>query len=126
MRKTVVINIVGLTKNLINENTPFIKSFSEKKNIIRIKPSFPAVTCTAQSNYLTGEKPNVHGIVGNGWYSKDECEIKFWKQSNKLVQSKKLWEVLKKENSDFTCSNMFWWYNMYSTCLLYTSPSPRD
>ena len=125
MRKTVVINIVGLTKNLINKNTPFIKSFSEKKNIIRIKPSFPAVTCTAQSNYLTGEKPNVHGIVGNGWYSKDECEIKFWKQSNKLVQSKKLWDVLKKENSDFTCSNMFWWYNMYSSVDFSLTPRPN-
>ncbi len=125
MHKTVVINIVGLTKKLINEYTPFIKSFSEKKNISRIKPSFPAVTCTSQSNYLTGKKPNVHGIVGNGWYFKDECEIKFWKQSNKLVESEKLWDILKKENNNFTCSNMFWWYNMYSSVDFSLTPRPN-
>ena len=30
MKKTVVINVVGLTKRLIGEYTPFIKSFLEK------------------------------------------------------------------------------------------------
>ena len=33
-----------------------------------VKPAFPAVTCTAQSDYLTGQYPDTHGIVGNGWY----------------------------------------------------------
>ena len=28
----------------------------------RIKPAFPAVTCTAQADYLTGRYPDAHGI----------------------------------------------------------------
>jgi predicted AlkP superfamily pyrophosphatase or phosphodiesterase len=62
--------------------------------------------------------------VGNGWYFQDECEIKFWRQSNKLVQAEKVWEVLRKENPEFTVANMFWWYNMYSTADYAVTPRP--
>ena len=84
MDKTVVLNVVGLTKKLIGEHTPFIKSFMEKGESASIEPVLPAVTCTSQTTYLTGKWPSEHGIVGNGWYFKDECEVKFWRQSNKL------------------------------------------
>lgn len=125
MNKTVVINVVGLTKRLIGEHTPFIKSFLEKGKSSFIRPVIPAVTCTAQSTYLTGEWPSNHGIVGNGWYFKEECEVKFWRQSNKLVQAPKLWEKLKSQNESFTCSNMFWWYNMYSSVDFSLTPRPN-
>lgn len=125
MRKTVVINVVGLTKRLIGEHTPFIKSFLENGKSSFITPVFPAVTCAAQSTYLTGKDPSEHGIVGNGWYSREECEVKFWRQSNKLVKSEKIWDELKRDNPDFTCSNMFWWYNMYSTADYSVTPRPN-
>ncbi len=125
MQKTVVINVVGLTKRLIGEHTPHIQSFLEKGKAALIRPVLPAVTCSAQSTYLTGKYPAEHGIVGNGWYFKDECEVKFWRQSNKLVQSEKLWEKLKKTDADFTCANMFWWYNMYATTDYNVTPRPN-
>ncbi|AZQ57703.1 alkaline phosphatase family protein [Maribacter sp. MJ134] len=125
MKKTVVINVVGLTKRLIGEHTPFIKSFLEKGTFNYIKPVLPAVTCSAQSTYLTGKWPSEHGVVGNGWYFKEECEVKFWRQSNKLVQQPKVWDVLKAKNPDFTCANHFWWYNMYSTADYSITPRPN-
>ncbi|MGI9549899.1 MAG: alkaline phosphatase family protein [Aurantibacter sp.] len=125
MHKTVVINVVGLTKRLIGEHTPFIKSFLDKGKLAVITPVIPAVTCSAQSTYLTGKYPSEHGIVGNGWYFKDECEVKFWRQSNKLVQSEKIWDKLKKKHPGFTCANMFWWYNMYSTVDYCVTPRPN-
>ncbi len=125
MKKTVVINVVGLTKRLIGEHTPFIKSFLEKNTLSYIKPVLPAVTCSAQSTYLTGKWPNKHGIVGNGWYFKDECEVKFWRQSNKLVQQPKIWDALKAKNKAFTCANHFWWYNMYSNADYSVTPRPN-
>ena len=125
MNKTVVINIVGLTKRLIGQHTPFIASFLKAGSHSFIRPVLPAVTCSAQSTYLTGEWPSKHGIVGNGWYFKEECEVKFWRQSNKLVQAPKLWEKLKKDNQGFTCSNMFWWYNMYSSVDFSVTPRPN-
>ncbi len=125
MKKTVVINVVGLTKRLIGGHTPFIKSFLDQGKAAFIAPVLPAVTCTAQSTYLTGKYPSEHGIVGNGWYFKDECEVKFWKQSNKLVQSEKIWDKLKREDPTFTCANMFWWYNMYATTDFGVTPRPN-
>ncbi|UJH66940.1 alkaline phosphatase family protein [Allomuricauda sp. SCSIO 65647] len=123
--KTVVINVVGLTKRLIGEHTPFISSFLTSGKHSVIEPSFPAVTCTAQSNYVTGKRPNEHGIVGNGWYFKDENEVKFWRQSNKLVQAPKLWEKMKATDPNFTCANLFWWYNMYSSADYSVTPRPN-
>ena len=87
-------------------------------------PSIPAVTCTVQSTYLTGKDPDEHGIVDNVWYFRDECEIKFWKQSNKLVTGEKIWETAKKLDPTFTCANICWWYNMYSTADFTVTPRP--
>lgn len=125
MQKTVVINVVGLTKRLIGEHTPFIRSFLEQGKSTVIQPVLPAVTCSAQSTYLTGKYPSEHGIVGNGWYFKEECEVKFWRQSNKLVQGEKIWDKLRKQDSSFTCSNLFWWYNMYANTDYSVTPRPN-
>ena len=95
MRKTVVLNVVGLTPTLIGRagTAPHLARFGGDAAMARIDAAFPAVTCTAQADYLTGRHPAQHGIVGNGWYFRDECEIKFWRQSNKLVQAPKIWDV---------------------------------
>ncbi len=125
MRKTIVINIVGLTRRLIGGHTPRIRAFAEAGSLRDIKPQLPAVTCSAQATYLTGKPPSGHGIVGNGWYFQDECEVKFWRQSNRLVGAPKIWEVLKAEDPAFTCANLFWWYNMYSSVDFSLTPRPN-
>jgi len=125
MQKTVVINVVGLTKRLIGEHTPFITSFLKNGNSATITPVIPAVTCSAQTTYLTGKWPSEHGVVGNGWYFKDECEVKFWRQSNHLVQTEKIWDKLKRLDKEFTCANHFWWYNMYSSVDYSVTPRPN-
>ncbi len=125
MKKTVVIDIVGLSSSVIGEHTPFIKSYLEKKHFNTIEPMLPAVTTSVQSTYLTGKWPSEHGIVGNGWYDHTDSEIKFWKQSNKLVKAEKIWERAKKEDPSFTVSKMFWWYNMYSSADYAVTPRPN-
>ena len=125
MHKVVVINIVGLTSELIGEHTPFLKQWSDKVDIANIEPILPAVTCSVQATYLTGRFPSEHGIVGNGWYHKDVCEVRFWHQSNKLVQSPMIWDVLKQKNPSFTCSYMFWWFNMYANVDYSVTPRPQ-
>jgi predicted AlkP superfamily pyrophosphatase or phosphodiesterase len=125
MKKTAIINVVGLSKRVLGEHTPFLKKWSENKQISAINPVLPAVTCSVQTTYLTGKWPSEHGIVGNGWFSKDEQEIKFWKQSNQLVQSPSIWDNARKINPGFTCANMFWWYNMYSGADYSVTPRPQ-
>ncbi len=124
MKRTVVLNVVGLTESLIGEHTPQIKSFAMAHSVAPIKPAFPAVTCAAQSSYLTGHSANGHGIVANGWYNRELAEVQFWKQSNHVVHGKKIWDELKELDPKFTCAKLFWWYNMYSTADYSITPRP--
>ncbi|MEB3212071.1 MAG: nucleotide pyrophosphatase/phosphodiesterase family protein [Leptolyngbyaceae bacterium] len=124
MKKTVVINVVGLSSRLIGEHTPRLKRWMTEGQLATIRPVLPAVTCTAQSTYLTGQWPSQTGIVANGWYFRDDCEVKFWRQSNPLVQAPKIWDVARQIDPAFTCANMFWWYNMYSTVDYSVTPRP--
>src|SRR5690554_6776897 len=125
MRKTVVLNVVGLSSALIGEKTPFLKSYLGKAYLNRINPHLPAVTTSVQSTYLTGLWPKDHGIVGNGWYDRTDCEVKFWKQSNKLVQGESLWDEAKRRDVKFTCAQLFWWYNMYGGADYSLTPRPN-
>ena len=124
MNRLAVINVVGLTEALVGEHTPRIAAFRKRGALAHIAPAFPAVTCTAQSNYLTGKTPSEHGIVGNGWFNRELSEVQFWKQSNQIVDAPKIWNHLWLLDSDFTCANCFWWFNMYSSVDFSVTPRP--
>ncbi len=114
MGKVCLINVVGLTPKLL----------SHAPNISALGPSrpltgpVPAVTCTAQATMLTGLPPRQHGIVGNGWYFRDTAEIRFWQQSNSLVQGEKFYE-------GFETAKMFWWFNQNATVRWSATPKPH-
>ena len=118
MNRVAVLNVVGLTKAVL-KHMPRLQKWSESREVVSFKPAFPAVTCTAQSSYLTGKPVGEHGIVGNGWYDREEAQVKFWKQSNHLVKGEKVWEGL-----EHSCAKMFWWYNMYSSTDFSATPRP--
>jgi predicted AlkP superfamily pyrophosphatase or phosphodiesterase len=124
MQKTVVLNVVGLTPSLLGSSMPFLSDWTGRGNLATIQPVLPAVTCSAQATYLTGKLPNDHGIVANGWYFRDESEVKFWRQSNHLIQSPKLWDMARAIDPTFTCANLFWWYNMYAAVDYAITPRP--
>jgi predicted AlkP superfamily pyrophosphatase or phosphodiesterase len=123
MHKTVVIDVVGLTEAVLR-SAPRLAAWAGRGGRARIRSAFPAVTCTAQADYLTGHRPSSHGIVANGWYVRDDCEVRFWRQSNRLVQAPKIWETVRAQDPSFTCANVFWWFNMYSTVDYGVTPRP--
>lgn len=124
MTRTAVLNVVGLTPRLIGPHTPRLRQAAEAGGLIRVQPVLPAVTCTAQSTYLTGLPPSGHGAVANGWYDRGLAEHHFWKQSNHLIRGRKLWEKLRDARPGFTCAKLFWWYNMYATADWSITPRP--
>jgi predicted AlkP superfamily pyrophosphatase or phosphodiesterase len=124
VHKTVVLNVVGLTPALIGASTPRLKRFIDAGRMASITPVLPAVTTTIQSSYLTGTYPSEHGVVANGWYFRDELEVRFWRQSNRLVQAPKIWERARAADSSFTCANVCWWFNMYSSVDWAVTPRP--
>lgn len=124
LNRTAVINVAGLAESLLGPEMPNLAAFRNRGAQARIVPAFPAVTCTAQANYLTGAPPARHGIVGNGWYHRELAEVQFWKQSNHLVGGTKIWEELRRRDPAFTCAQLFWWFNMYSTADYSITPRP--
>ncbi len=124
MKRSAVINVVGLCRRCIGEHTPYIQKFLMRHGGVDVQPQVPAVTCTMQATYLTGKPPSEHGIVGNGWYDRDLAEVQFWKQSNHLVSGNKLWESIRAERPDFVTAKLFWWYNMYSSAEFTITPRP--
>jgi len=124
MKRTAVINVVGLSESLLGPHTPRLNAFRQQGALCHIVPAFPAVTCTAQANYLTGLTPAGHGVVGNGWYHRELAEVQFWKQSNRLVGGTKLWEGLREAGSCASCAKLFWWFNMYSSADWSVTPRP--
>ncbi len=121
---TVVINVVGLSGNLLGENTPHLNQLIQAGEYRSLRTITPALTCSAQSTFLTGVLPQEHGVVANGWYFRDLSEVWFWRQSNKLVQAEKVWETARKYEPEFTCANLFWWYNMHSSADFSVTPRP--
>jgi predicted AlkP superfamily pyrophosphatase or phosphodiesterase len=124
MNKTVVLNVVGLTPRLMRSAMPRLSAWAAGGDVAAVDAAFPAVTCTAQTDYLTGVYPDRHGVVGNGWYVHEDAEIRFWRQSNKLVQAPKIWDAARAVDPSFTCANLFWWFNMYSTADYTVTPRP--
>src|SRR4029079_15027771 len=82
MRRTLVLDVVGLTSRLVGEHTPHLADLARRGALRPLTPVIPAVTCTVQSTFLTGTPPREHGIAANGWYFRDLAEVWFWRQSN--------------------------------------------
>lgn len=122
--RTAILNVVGLTPRLLGSGMPRLQQAAVSGGLIRVDPVLPAVTCTAQSTYLTGLPPSGHGCVANGWYHRELAEHHFWKQSNHLVHGPKLWEKCRAARPGFTCAKLFWWYNMYATADWSITPRP--
>ena len=114
MNKVCIINVVGLTPELL----PYAPRIRELGKYLTWQPPIPAVTCTVQATLLTGTQPDEHGIVGNGWYQRDNAEIRFWQQSNRLIHGELLYEGIE-------TAKMFWWFNQHAPVRWSATPKPH-
>src|SRR5262249_42945705 len=111
----VVLDVVGLTRAQVGDETPHLSALAREGFTTPVGAVLPAVTSSAQATMLTGTMPREHGIVGNGWYFRELCEVWLWRQSNRLVAGEKVWEAARRRMPDFTCAKLFWWFNMHSS-----------
>ncbi len=123
LTRTLVLNVVGLTPRLL-KYAPNLNALAQSGAMRPLGSVTPALTTTVQSTFLTGTLPREHGIVGNGWYFRDLSEIWFWRQSNRLVQGEKLWDIARRMDGNFTCASLFWWYNMVTSADISVTPRP--
>jgi predicted AlkP superfamily pyrophosphatase or phosphodiesterase len=88
----------------------------------------PAVTCSAQATLLTGKLPEEHGVVGNGWYFRDTGEVRFWQQSNALIQAEPIYVTARQQAAErgrtFRAAKLFWWFNQGAAVDVSVTPKP--
>src|SRR5262245_59871482 len=128
MQPLVILNTVGLTSRLL-PLAPRLNALAQLQWSRPFSEVLPAVTCTAQASMLTGKLPQEHGIVGNGWLYRDTMEVRFWQQSNRLMQAEPVYAALRnraaEQNRKFTCAKIFWWFNQGAVVDLSITPKPH-
>lgn len=125
MKKLIVINVVGLTKNLFdNTLLPNISKIFTSGFYSPMIPSFPAVTCSVQSSITSGYYPAEHGIISNGIYDRDTKQVSFWEQYDSLVQKPRIWDILKEINPKLKTAVFFWQNSLYANSDFIITPKP--
>src|SRR6266511_3167387 len=123
----VLVNAVGLTPRLL-PHAPRLAALAERGWRRPLRDVVPAVTCTAQATLLTGQTAAQHGIVGNGWLFRDTGEVRFWQQSNRLLQAEPLYATARRRAAargrPFRCAKLFWWFNQGAAVDVSVTPKP--
>src|SRR4051794_583904 len=126
MQPLVLLNTVGLTVRHL-ALAPRLSALAGWRRPLR--EVVPAVTCTAQASLLTGTLPHEHGIVGNGWLYRDTMEVRFWQQSNHLLQAEPVYVTARRRAAElgrpFRCAQLFWWFNQGAAVDLSVTPKPH-
>lgn len=128
MQPLVLINTVGLTSRHL-QHAPNLMRLAQSGWHRPLREVTPAVTCTAQASMLTGKTPQEHGIVGNGWFWRDTGEVRFWLQSNRLIQCEPLYVTAKRHATErgrtFHAAKLFWWFNQGADVSYSVTPKPH-
>ncbi len=120
-----MINAVGLTPRLL-AHAPRLSALG---SATPLRDVVPAVTMSAQATLLTGAPIETHGIVGNGWLFRDTNEVRFWQQSNRLLQAEPLYATARRRAKErgraFTSAKLFWWFNQGAAVDWSITPKPH-
>lgn len=127
MPPIVLVNAVGLTPKLL-AHAPRLRSIADAGWSLPLDEVLPAVTCTAQATILTGKSASEHGVVANGWFFRETREVRFWQQSNSLIQAEPLYETAAKraveQGRSFKTAKLFWWFNQGAAVDISVTPKP--
>ena len=123
----VLINAVGLTPRLL-AHAPRLQAVARAGWSAPMQDVIPAVTCSAQATMLTGQPVERHGIVGNGWLFRDTGEVRFWQQSNRLIEAEPIYVTARRKAREqgraFKCAKLFWWFNQGAAVDVSVTPKP--
>jgi predicted AlkP superfamily pyrophosphatase or phosphodiesterase len=127
MQPLILLNTVALSSRQL-PNAPRLQAMAKAGWQRPLREVLPAVTCTAQATLLTGQTAEGHGIVGNGWLWRDTGEVRFWQQSNRLLQAEPLYQTARRRAAargcTFRCAKLFWWFNQGAAVDYSVTPKP--
>lgn len=125
-KRVVVIDVVCLSSgNLdLKEGMPHLSALLGQGRLYKMRPVFPAVTLPVQASLTTGVFPEEHGVISNGFYSKDSYQVSFWEQASSLVQAERIWDRLKKKDANIKTAALFFQNTLYAHCDAVITPRP--
>lgn len=113
----VLLSIPGLRRIDLPQMPALSKLFANGR-VHDLAIPFPAVTWPVQAAMLTGELPNRHGVIANGFYWREKNEVEMWTADNRVVACPQIWDRLgpagltsaawfpmlsKRSKADFVC-----------------------
>ncbi|MHA1298138.1 MAG: alkaline phosphatase family protein [Candidatus Helarchaeota archaeon] len=101
--KILIIVLDGCSINSFNKaHTPFLDSMGDRNfRTFNCTAVWPTATYTGHSSILTGTYPEIHGMIGNQFFDKNDNKIKHFDNYNpsEYIQAPTLFELLKSINS---------------------------
>ena len=111
--KTVLLSVPGLRASDL-ERMPHCRKLVQSGCQARLSHSFPAVTWPSQATILTGQTPDRHGVVANGFFWREENRVEMWTAGNEVIQAPQIWDVLKQRDPD--CITAAWFPMLSKRC----------
>ena len=94
MAKKVILLTIPALRHSDLSNMPELMTLVKGGSQARLQHSFPSVTWPAQANLLTGQTPEQHGVVANGFFWRDSGQVEMWTAWNKVIEAPQIWDVL--------------------------------
>ena len=118
-KRTVIIQVAGLGYDFLRRHHG---TKWEGLEFQPLTPSFPALTCTAQAAFRTGDSPASHGMIANGIFNRELRRPLFWEQSSALVTGSRIWEGYQAKGK--TVALLFWQQSLGENADIILSPAP--
>lgn len=118
--KLLVVQVAALGRDFLAAAHPDLQFAGQAWQ--SLQPVFPAVTCAVQATVRTGAWPAQHGMVGNGFFSRELHKALFWEQSSAIVQGPRVWDAWREAGR--TVGMMFWQQSLGLDADVLLSPAP--
>jgi len=105
-RFAVLLSIPGLRAADLT-SMPRLTALGRGGSTLPIAHTFPCVTCPSQATITTGTGPQQHGVIANGFYWRDKCEVEMWTAWNEAVQQPQIWTLLHRHDPSLTSAAWF-------------------
>ena len=117
--KLLVVQVAGLGYDFLQG-----RDSSEWRGLVfhPMESPFPALTCTVQAGFRTGQGPSRHGVVSNGVFSRELMRPFFWEQSASLVTGPRVWDSLRRRGK--RVAMLFWQQSLGESVDIVISPAP--
>jgi predicted AlkP superfamily phosphohydrolase/phosphomutase len=60
-----------------------------------------------QTHTLTGKLPSEHGVIGNGFFWREEQKVEMWTAGNDKILAPQIWDVLHQHDERLTSAAWF-------------------